>query len=34
MLVGVQNVAAMAVDEVGDGGYFAFLVRAGDEEDG
>ena len=34
VFVGVQNVAAVAVDEVGDGGDFAFGVRAGDEEDG
>ena len=34
VLVGVQDVAAVAVDEVGDGGDFAFGVRAGDEEDG
>ena len=34
VFVGVQYVAAVAVDEVGDGGNFAFLVRAGDEEDG
>ena len=34
VLVGVQDVAAVAVDEVGDGGDFAFAVGAGDEEDG
>ncbi len=34
VFVGVQDVAAVAVDEVGDGGDFAFGVRAGDEEDG
>jgi hypothetical protein len=30
MFVGVQDVAAVAVDEVGDGGDFAFGVGAGD----
>ena len=34
MFVGVEDVAAVAVDEVGDGGDFAFGVRARDEEDG
>jgi len=34
VFVGVEDVAAAAVDEVGDGGDFAFLVGAGDEEDG
>ena len=34
VLVGVQDVAAVSVDEVGDGGDFAFAVGAGDEEDG
>ena len=34
VFVGVQDVAAVAVDEVGDGGDFAFGVGAGDEEDG
>jgi hypothetical protein len=30
MFVGVQDVAAVAVDEVGDGGDFTFGVGAGD----
>ena len=34
VFVCVQNVAAVAVDEVGDGRDFAFGVGAGDEEDG
>src|SRR5580704_1538617 len=34
MLVGVQDVAVVAVDEVGDGGDFAFGVGATDQEDG
>jgi hypothetical protein len=34
VFVGVQDVAVVAVDEVGDGGDFALAVRAGDEEDG
>jgi hypothetical protein len=34
MLVSVKDVAAVAVDEISDGGDFAFTVRAGDEEDG
>jgi hypothetical protein len=34
VFVGVQNVAAVAVDEVGDGSDFAFGIGAGDEEDG
>ncbi len=34
VFVGVQNVASVAVDEVGNGGDFAFGVRAGDQQDG
>jgi hypothetical protein len=34
VFVGMQDVSAVAVDKVGDGGDFAFGVRAGDEEDG
>ena len=34
VFVGVQDVAVVAVDEVGDGGDFAFGVGATDEEDG
>jgi len=34
VFVGVQDVAAVAVDEVGNSGDFAFAVRTGDEEDG
>ena len=34
VFVGVQDVAAVAVDEVGDGGDFAFGVGATDEKDG
>src|SRR5580700_545383 len=34
VLVSMQDVAAVAVDEVGDGGDFAFGVGTGDEEDG
>jgi hypothetical protein len=34
MFVGMEDVAIMAVDEIGDGGDFAFLVGAGDEQDG
>ena len=34
VLIGVQNVAVVPVDEVGDGGDFAFAVRAGDQQDG
>ena len=34
VFVGVKDVATVAVDEVGDGGDFAFGVGAGDEEDG
>ena len=30
VFVGVEDVAAVAVDEVGDGSDFAFLVGAGD----
>src|ERR1022692_3226124 len=34
VFIGVQDVAVVTVDEVGDGGDFAFAVGAGDEEDG
>src|SRR5580698_4744086 len=34
MFVRMQNVAPVAIYEVGDGGDFAFLVRARDEQDG
>jgi hypothetical protein len=34
VFVGVQDVAAVAIDEVRDGGDFAFRVGAGDEENG
>ncbi len=34
VLVGVQDVAAVTVNEVGDGGDFAFGVGTGYEEDG
>ena len=34
VLVGVEDVAAVAVDEVGDGGDFALRIGAGNEEDG
>src|SRR5258708_18594184 len=34
VFISVQDVAAMAVDEIGDGRDFAFRVRAGDQEDG
>src|SRR5579862_3702967 len=34
MFVGVQDVSAMAVDEVGDGGDFSLAVGARDEQDG
>ncbi|MCU1304242.1 MAG: hypothetical protein JWQ87_4526 [Candidatus Sulfotelmatobacter sp.] len=30
VFIGMQDVAAVAVDEVGDGSDFAFLVGAGD----
>jgi hypothetical protein len=30
----MENIAAVTVDEVGDGGYFAFGIGAGDEENG
>ena len=34
VLVGVEDVAAVAVDEVGGGGHEPLLVAAPDEEDG
>jgi len=34
VFVSVQDVAVVAVDEIGNGGYFAFLVWAGDEKNG
>ena len=34
VLVGMQDVAVVPVDEVGDGGDFALAVGAGDEQDG
>ena len=34
VLVGVQDVAVVPVNEVGDGGDFALAVRTGDEQDG
>ena len=34
MLVGVEDVAAVPEDEVGDGGDQSFLVGTTDEEDG
>ncbi len=34
MFVSVENVAVLAKNEVGDGGDDAFLVRAGEEQDG
>jgi len=33
MLVRMKNISAMAIHEVGDGGDFALLVRARDEQD-
>ncbi len=34
VFVGMEDVAAVAIDEIGNGGDFAFGVGAGDEEDG
>lgn len=34
ILISMQNIAAVAIDKVGDGRDFALLVRAGDEQDG
>jgi hypothetical protein len=34
VFVGVENIAAVAVDEVGDSCDFALLVGAGDQQDG
>jgi hypothetical protein len=34
VFVGMKNVAAMAINEVGNGRDFALAVRAGDEKDG
>ena len=34
VLIGMKNVAAVAIDKVGDGSDFALAVRAGDEQDG